>query len=300
MGIRQNPIPRNLAKGAIRAAHGFNGLFPYCQSKDWRFYSSRIEFRKYGSRRMIKKRSRVKRFARFVLRGGKRRVGAAGLLKKKPQLVVFDFDGTLADTFQAGVEILNILAEEFGFQKLPPEDLAHARDLSTRGLMSQLGIPRMKLHRISKRGTEEMSKRMTDIQPFHDLLVIVRQLHAAGFRLGILTSNSEPNVTAFLQQYDLQLFDFIKSSSKLLGKGSVIRKMLKEFQLKPSDVLFVGDEMRDVEAAQETGIHMAAVTWGYNSHASIQALAPDYIVESPAQIISLLAPHWHPSDLATE
>ena len=140
---------------------------------------------------------------------------------------------------------------------------------------------------------------MRDVQPFHDLLLIVRQLHAAGFRLGILTSNSESNVTAFLQQYDLQLFEFIKSSSKLLGKGSVIRKMLKEFQLDPSDVLFVGDEMRDIEAAQETGIHMAAVTWGYNSHSAIQALGPDYLVEFPAQIISLLAPHWHPADPTT-
>ena len=243
---------------------------------------------------MIKKRSRVKRFARFVLRGGKRRVGAAGLLKKKPQLVVFDFDGTLADTFHDSFQILNILAEEFGFQKLPSEGLLSARDLSTRGLMKQLGIPRMKLHRISKRGTEEMSKRMPHIQPFHDLLLVVRQLHAAGFRLGILTSNSEPNVTAFLQQYDLQIFEFIKSSSKLLGKGSVIRKMLKEFQLDPSDVLFVGDEMRDIEAAQETGIHMAAVTWGYNSRSAIQALEPDYLIESPSQIISLLDPYLHP------
>jgi phosphoglycolate phosphatase len=243
---------------------------------------------------MIKKRSRVKRFARFVLRGGKRRVGAAGLLKKKPQLVVFDFDGTLADTFHDSFQILNILAEEFGFQKLPSEGLLSARDLSTRGLMKQLGIPRMRLHRISKRGTEEMSKRMPHIQPFHDLLLVVRQLHAAGFRLGILTSNSEPNVTAFLQQYDLQIFEFIKSSSKLLGKGSVIRKMLKEFQLTPSDVLFVGDEMRDIEAAQETGIHMAAVTWGYNSHSAIQALEPDYLIESPSQIISLLDPYLHP------
>ena len=53
--------------------------------------------------------------------------------------------------------------------------------------------------------------------------------------------------------------------------------------------------MRDIEAAQETGIHMAAVTWGYNSHSAIQALAPDYMIESPSQIISLLGPYLQQS-----
>jgi beta-phosphoglucomutase-like phosphatase (HAD superfamily) len=113
----------------------------------------------------MKKRSRVKRFARFVLRGGRRRVGAAGALKKSPRYLLFDFDGTLGDTFLLGFEILNILSAEFGFRSLPREELEFARDLSTSGLMKHLGISRMKLHKISKRGTEEIGKRIDSVQP---------------------------------------------------------------------------------------------------------------------------------------
>jgi HAD superfamily hydrolase (TIGR01549 family) len=236
----------------------------------------------------MKKRSRVKRFARFVLRGGRRRKGAAGLLKKSPRFVVFDFDGTLADTFIDGFEILNILAEEFDFKKLSREELDHARDWSTRELMKKLGIPRMKLHRIAKRGTEEMTGRIPAIQPCTGMLEVVHQLHSQGYRLGILTSNSAVNVTAFLKQNDLEIFDFIKSSSKLLGKSAVIRDLLKEYKLHPTDIFFVGDEMRDIEAAQETGIHMAAVTWGYNSHSAIQAMSPDYLFHHPTDLVHLL------------
>ena len=237
----------------------------------------------------MKKRSRVRRLARFVLRGGRRHVGPAGHLQNPPRYVLFDFDGTLADTFSAGVEILNVLAGEFGFRPLPPEEVSLARDLSTRGLMKHLGIPRMKLPQISKRGTEEIGKRIDSIVPLEGMPELVRKIQAMGFRLGIVTSNSETNVRAFLKNLDLEVFDFIKSSSKLLGKGSVLRRLMKEFQLGPREVFLVGDELRDIEAAQETGVHMAAITWGYNSPQALAEASPDYLFTKPLEISDLLA-----------
>jgi phosphoglycolate phosphatase-like HAD superfamily hydrolase len=236
----------------------------------------------------MKKRSRVRRLARFVLRGGRRRVGPAGHLQNPPRYVLFDFDGTLADTFSAGIEILNLLAVEFHFHPLPPEEVSLARDLSTRGLMKHLGIPRMKLPHISKRGTEEIGKRIDSIVPLPEMPELVRKLHAMGFRLGILTSNSEANVRAFLKNHDLEVFDFVKSSSKLLGKASVLRRLMREFQLKPREIFFVGDELRDIEAAQETGVHIAAVTWGYNSTLALTEASPDYLFKRPSELSTLL------------
>jgi phosphoglycolate phosphatase len=243
----------------------------------------------------MKKRSRVKRLARFVLRGGRRRVGAAGALKKAPTHVLFDFDGTLGDTFGLGFEILNLLAPEFGFRPLPAAELDYARDLSTRGLMKHLGIPRMKLHKISRRGTEEITKRIDCVQSFPGVPEMVRRLHAAGFRLGVLTSNSEPNVRSFLKSRDLEVFDFIESSSKLLGKGSVLRRLMRERHIKPREIFFVGDELRDIEAAQETGVHMAAVTWGYNSRKALESASPDYLFETPEEVAAFLE-KWPPEN----
>ena len=246
-----------------------------------------------GLESRMKKRSRVKRLARFVLRGGRRRVGAAGALKKPPTHVLFDFDGTLGDTFHLGFEILNLLAPEFGFRPLPAEELEFARDLSTLGLMKHLGISRLKLHKISRRGTEEITKRICTVQSFAGVPEMVRGLHAQGFRLGILTSNSESNVRAFLKAQDLELFDFIESSSKLLGKSAVLRRLMKEHHLKPREIFFVGDELRDIEAAQETGVHMAGVTWGYNSRKALESAAPDYLFESPEEVVGFLE-NWQP------
>jgi phosphoglycolate phosphatase len=241
----------------------------------------------------MNKRSRVKRLARFVLRGGRRRVGAAGPLKNAPTHLLFDFDGTLGDTFQIGFEILNLLAPEFGFRPLPAEELEFARDLSTRGLMKHLGIPRMKLHKISRRGTEEITKRIHTVSTFPGVPGMVRRLHADGFRLGVLTSNSESNVREFLKAQQLEIFDFVESSSKLLGKGAVLRRLMKERGLDRREIFFVGDELRDIEAAQETGVHIAAVTWGYNSRKALESAGPDYLFDTPEEVEGFLG-RWKP------
>ena len=53
----------------------------------------------------------------------------------------------------------------------------------------------------------------------------------------------------------------------------------------------------DIEAAQETGVHIAAVTWGYNSRSALEEAAPDYLFESPAQVLEFLAA-WPPEKSA--
>lgn len=232
--------------------------------------------------------SGVKRFARFVMRGGRRRPGSAGCLSARPRLLLFDFDGTIADTFQCGLEILNSMAAEFGYRPLGMADIPHARDMRTRELMKFLGISATKMPKISQRGKEELNRRMDKIQPLEGMVDLLRRLHADGFSLGILTSNSEENVAAFLNKFDLKLFDFVYTSSKLMGKGRVIRRILKERKLKPCEVLLVGDEIRDIEAAHETGVHIAAVTWGYNSQQAIASYNPDHLIDTPQSLRKLL------------
>lgn len=236
----------------------------------------------------MKKRSRVGRLARFVLRGGRRRVGPADAPAHRPSHVLFDFDGTLADTFEAGREVLNELAVEFGFRPLEEAEVAVARDFSTRELMRHLGVPRLRLPAISSRGAAKMRDRMAGIQPFPGIREMLLRLRAGDFRLGIVTSNSEENVQIFLKAQDLGSFDFIESSSKLLGKASVLRRVLRERKLGRDRVFFVGDELRDIEAAHEVGIPIAAVAWGFNSERVLRAAQPCLCFQQPAAVADFL------------
>lgn len=230
----------------------------------------------------------MKRLARFVLRGGRRRKGPAGPLGSRPKLVVFDFDGTIADTFDNGIEILNVLSQEFGFRPLAPADVPKARDMGTGELINFLGIPKTKVSRISRRGKEELARKIRSIQPLRGVPEALQTIRAAGYELGIITSNSCENVGTFLKLHGLEFFTFVRSSSKLMGKGREIRAVLKERGLGPKDILLVGDETRDIEAAHETGAHIVAVSWGYNSRRALEALKPDHLVDEPSELLTLL------------
>lgn len=228
----------------------------------------------------------MRRLVRYVLRRGRPAVppGPPG----RPKLVIFDFDGTIADTFDAAFAILNQLAGEFGFRPLKPEDLERARDMRTRQLMKFLKIPMSKMSSIARRGSEEIHARMDGVKPLPGMPELLRELHAAGYELGMVTSNSEVNVRMFLEKYDLDLFVFIRSSSKLLGKAHELRAVMKTRKLTAREILFVGDETRDIEASQKARIPMAAVTWGYNSSRSLAAMKPDYLFERPEELGAFL------------
>jgi HAD superfamily hydrolase (TIGR01549 family) len=185
--------------------------------------------------------------------------------------------------------ILNKLAGEFGFRPLHAKDLEKARDMRTHQLVRFLGIPARKMSRIARRGSEELYRCIHSIQPLPGMPDALRALHGLGYSLGILTSNTELNVQIFLRSHGLELFDFIRCSSKLLGKARMIRSVIRKQHVRGADILFVGDETRDIEACKKVGIRIAAVTWGYNSRRSLEAMKPDFIFEDPKELVALLA-----------
>ena len=205
----------------------------------------------------------------------------------EPAMLLFDFDGTVADTLVISHEILNDLAREFRFRELPAGELETARAMGTRQFIRHLGISSWRIPSISRRGLQLLHERIHLVEPVTGMPEVLAELRSRGHRLGILTSNSEANVTAFLERHDLPHFDFIRTSSKLFGKAREMKRLLRSERIPPKAVLYVGDETRDIEAARETGLRMAAVTWGYNSEAALSSLGPEFLVSSPADLLSL-------------
>jgi len=213
---------------------------------------------------------------------------APGERRERPGLILFDFDGTVADTLVVSHGILNDLAREFGFRELPREELEAARAMGTRQFIRHLGISNWRVPSISKRGLQLLHERIHLVTPIEGMPEVLATLRVRGHRLGILTSNSEANVRAFLQRHDLPHFDFIRTSSKLFGKDREMRRLLKAEKISPAEILYVGDETRDIEAAKVAGLRMAAVAWGYNSTEALSALEPEFLLSSPGELLDLL------------
>ena len=202
-------------------------------------------------------------------------------------MILFDFDGTLANTRTIGHTILNDMAREFNFRELPEAQLEEARGMNTREFIRHLGINKWKVPSIARRGLQLLHERIHQVEPISGIPETLATLHARGERMAILTSNSEDNVEIFLSRHHLPYFEFVSCSSKLFGKGREIRRILRKVKLAPSEVLYIGDETRDIEAAKETGLRMAAVTWGYNSKEALHALEPDHLISTPCELLNL-------------
>ena len=158
-------------------------------------------------------------------------------------------------------------------------------------LIRFLGVSRWRVPMIARRGLAKFQARISEVKPIPEMPQILAELKSRGFHLGILTSNSEFSVTAFLKHHNIDCFEFISTSSKLLGKSREIRKLMKEHQWNADEIIYIGDETRDIEATKSVPIRIAAVTWGYNSASILATMDPDFIFDQPKQLLTLQPNH---------
>ena len=204
------------------------------------------------------------------------------------RILIFDFDGTIADTIKYGQEIANKLAEEFHFKKILEADIPLIKNKSTQEIIKYLEVPIIKLPRIISRAHQELHLQMDHIEPIHGLKEVLPKLKSRVQQMGIITSNSRKNVEKFLRVHALgDLFDFIDSSTRILGKSHQMKSILKKYDFNKSRVLYIGDETRDIEATKKVGIKIAAVTWGFNSSEKLKEFRPDYLVEKPEELLQV-------------
>ena len=204
------------------------------------------------------------------------------------KLVVFDFDGTIADTLQHSHRILNQLAEDYGFNRLEPSELDRAKDMTATQLIRYLRIPKRKIPIILGRGKKMLRQNIAEVPVCQGMDSLIQDLKEKGWRMGILTSNSVENVEAFLRSKGLQHFEFISSVNGISGKHKHMRAICRTFSLRPEDMLYVGDESRDVKAARKVRVPVAACSWGFNSEEALESYKPDFLVKDPQELIEVV------------
>ena len=202
------------------------------------------------------------------------------------QIIIFDFDGTLADTLHTVVTITNRLSGEFGYSPTNPETLAQIQNLSSWQIIQQSGISLFKLPFLLKRVISELNQDLQQIDLFPTIPEILRQLQEQNYTLYIVTSNSKINVITILSRYGLvNNFKNIYSGINLFGKHKVINQLLKQEKIEPQQAIYIGDETRDINAARKSKIKSIAVSWGYNSAEVLAHHHPNALISHPSELI---------------
>jgi phosphoglycolate phosphatase len=224
---------------------------------------------------------------------GSRRVKSAKYIAEpvdtKPDIrtILFDFDGTLADTVHAGVATFNELAQEYGFLEITPDNADFLRAKGPRGAMKALAVPMIRVPMVVRSLRSGVRAVLPSLGFIVGMRAAVLALKAQGYQLGIVTSNSEENVRAFLANNQAEVFDFVQASAGIFNKGRKIKRLMASEGLKKDETVFIGDEIRDIEAARKNGIAVVSVTWGVNSRDGLEAAGSDFITETAGELMAL-------------
>lgn len=204
-------------------------------------------------------------------------------------VVIFDFDGTVANTLESIINIMNDLADEFGFQKIKEDDVEYLRGKRPREILKYLGISLFKLPFVVRKVRKKINSHIATLYPSVDWLPILKVLKENDCQLGILTTNTQDNVKAFLCANNLNdQFDFIYTARKVFGKHRTLSKITKDRKLEKSTIYFVGDEVRDIQAGKKVKVKTIAVSWGYNTKDALLKENPDHIIYSPLELEKII------------
>jgi len=199
--------------------------------------------------------------------------------------IIFDFDGTIANTLELIIKNYNQLAPKFKTKIIKKSDIAKIRGTSIKELMKEYNISWIKLTILIFTIQHKMSKQIQNIEAFEGMIELLNKLKNKNYNLGILTSNSKKNVSIFLKNNNSHnLFKFIHSEKRLFGKDKILKKILKKYKLNNKDIIYIGDEIRDVEACNKINIPIIAVTWGLNTKTALKQKTPNIIVDTVEEL----------------
>jgi phosphoglycolate phosphatase len=202
-------------------------------------------------------------------------------------LAIFDLDGTLADSFPWFLRTINDVADRFGFRRVRDEDVEALRHASTREILSRLEVPLWKLPAIARHARRLKGEAAAEIPLFPGVEAMLRTLADDGVQLALVSSDSEANARRKLDG-TAALFSHFDCAASVFGKPAKFRRVIRSAGVARADVISIGDEVRDIEAARAVGIASGAVSWGYAAPAALRALAPDHMFAQMDEIADVV------------
>jgi len=206
------------------------------------------------------------------------------------KLAIFDFDGTLADTFSIFLDVFDLAAERFGFMPFDRANLDHIRTQSAKNILRCHRVPPWKLFKVSNFVRSLMEQRVSAEIVFPDIPETLHALSSRGIQLALVSSNSPLAVETVLGPSTFSLFTQVECGISLFGKTSRLKKLLSRTGSASTDAIFIGDEIRDAIAARDSGLPFGAVAWGYTDFEALKSHGATCTFKTPSDILNVSAP----------
>lgn len=214
------------------------------------------------------------------------------------QAVLFDVDGTLADTVAMIVAGLGDTFEHFIGQRPEPSFLQSLIGMPLSKQMNLLGLEQQADSTLSQRidfAMARFSANKAMSQLFEPAVQAMNQLQKHGIPVALVTSKNRDEVNELVEQFPvLASVDSISCASDVMNPKPAPDPVLHACQLlqvSPERTVLIGDTIYDIQSAQLAGAKSIAVTYGAGSLADLESARPDFLVYSPSELLKLTHEH---------
>lgn len=199
--------------------------------------------------------------------------------------VVFDFDGTLADTKHITVEIYNEIAAAKGFRIVPPEEITAWSKLSLLERFRRAGVPLYRVPGLLAVGLRRFGEMLEQVHLFEGVPKMLNELREMGLTLGILSSNDSGYIRSVLRRHGVEdVFETMLPSSPLFGKDKALKGYRRSGGFAHGELLYVGDEQRDIAACKKARVPIVAAAWGYDHEDLLRSESPEALLRRPEEL----------------
>jgi phosphoglycolate phosphatase len=202
--------------------------------------------------------------------------------------ILFDFDGTLAISAEVYMHAWNTYAPVYRYLPVKMEDLQETRHLTIHERAKKFHFPMHKLAIILPKIYRYFNEHVADVPLYDGIKEMLEKLAQMGYKIVILSSNAKENIELILEKEKIEVVTEVLTSKRLFGKDTVIKKFMKKRGVTAGELLYIGDELRDIQACNKLGVAFMWVSWGLDGYELIQGEKPKYIAHTPAEIVEHL------------
>jgi len=196
--------------------------------------------------------------------------------------VIFDFDGTIADTLPLAIDCAE---QTLGNLNLSDKKIERYRNMTVLQLVKELKVPVHKIPKYAVYARGYIKKHRDEIKFFKGISETIKTLNEHGFQLYIVSSNSVENINFLLNKMDLgPNFKSVVGGVGVFGKTLALKSVIRKFKIDKNRVTYVGDEVRDIKAAKKVGVPIISVTWGFNGKTILSENNPDEMADKPQKL----------------
>lgn len=214
----------------------------------------------------------------------------------KPELVIFDMDGTILDTLEDLKESLNAALAANGFPGRTTEETRRFVGNGIAKLMER-AVPAGTSPEATARVLEDFKVHYAahcadHTHPYAGVLELLARLRADGILTAVVSNKADFAVQILARDYFPGLFDCVLGEKEGIAKKpapDMVNAVLNTLGVAPAGARYVGDSEVDVETARNSGLAGVFVTWGFRSVETLRAAGAAVLAGTPEELYEKLA-----------